>query len=116
LKSNGLITKDELAQHKNNLRDLVQLYAISAMHNCVVQVGDGTTTKLKAHPDLNHKKISVVAAVPDAIAFKPNVTVASSMFRIDADPANHCHPDLLKNSNWDFEIELDENRQLARLG
>jgi hypothetical protein len=38
------------------------------------------------------------------------------MFYMDADPADHCHPELLSNPDWHFEIELNENRQLARLG
>jgi hypothetical protein len=40
----------------------------------------------------------------------------SPMFYMDADPADHCHPELLSNPDWHFEIELNENRQLARLG
>jgi hypothetical protein len=43
LKTNGLITNAELSAIKDSLRTLVQLFAVSAMHNCVVQIGDGTT-------------------------------------------------------------------------
>ena len=40
----------------------------------------------------------------------------SPIFYMDADPADHCHPELLRNPDWHLEIELNENRQLARLG
>jgi|SRR5215813_385839 len=48
LKGNALITNEEIRTHGTELKMLVQLYAIAAMHNCVVQVGDGTTVHLKA--------------------------------------------------------------------
>jgi hypothetical protein len=47
LKSNGLITRTELSTHGETLRMLIQLFSVAAMHNCVVQVGDGTTTQLR---------------------------------------------------------------------
>jgi hypothetical protein len=115
LKSNSLIMKDELAQHKESLGVLVKLYAISVMHNCIVQVGDGTTTQLLARADQKANTISILAGVPDGRATLPNLTLASPMFYMDADPADHCHSELLDNPEWDFEIELNENRQLARL-
>ena len=116
LKSNSLIMKDELAQHKESLGALVTLYAISVMHNCIVQVGDGTTTQLLARADQKANTISILAGVPDGRATPPNLTLASPMFYMNADPAAHCHSELLNNPEWDFEIELNENRQLARLG
>lgn len=112
LKSNGLIMKDELAQHKDSLSVLVKLYAVSVMHNCIVQVGDGTKSQLRATAEPKSKTISVYAGVPLPPS---NITVASPMFYMNADPADHCHPDLLNGSGWDFEIELNENKQLARL-
>jgi hypothetical protein len=85
------------------------------MHNCIVQIGDGTTTQLRASADQKAKTISVGAGVPNDQP-PPMLTVLSPMFYIDADPADHCHSELLNNPEWDFEIELNENRQLARLG
>jgi hypothetical protein len=114
LKSNGLIVKNELAQHKESFSVLIKLYAISVMHNCVVQVGDGTKSQLRARAEQKSRTISVSAGVPDTIN-PSNITLASPMFYMNADPADHCHPELLIDSDWDFEIELNENRQLARL-
>jgi hypothetical protein len=37
LKSNSLITKQELREHRTDISILVQLYAVSMMHNCVVK-------------------------------------------------------------------------------
>jgi hypothetical protein len=124
LKSNGLITKDEISKHGDDLRVTIQLYAIAAMHNCVVQIGDGTTTQLKAAPV--GKSISVSARVPNLYsAYNAPVTyIAAAMFTAELDPDVHCHPDLrvtgtpphAKNQEWNFEIELAPNKLLSRLG
>jgi hypothetical protein len=60
LKSNGLITKDEIRDHTDTLRILVQLYAVAAMHNCIVQIGDGTTTQLKAKAEITRTYLKIV--------------------------------------------------------
>jgi hypothetical protein len=112
LKSNGLITKEELVSHKESLSVLVKLYAISVMHNCVVLVGDGTKSQLRARAEPKSDTISVFAGVPDTTD-SGKLTLASPMFYINANPADHCHPDLLNESDWSFEIELDEDRKRA---
>jgi hypothetical protein len=114
LKSNGLITRTELSTHGKTLRMLVQLFSVAAMHNCVVQVGDGTTTQLKAKPEADVKQIWVNAAVPGAVPNLPRVNISCSMFTADVDPAVCCHPDLLTKQDWDFEIELSPDRRLSR--
>jgi hypothetical protein len=48
LKSNGLITREELRSNRARLGEIVQLFAVALMHNCVVQIDDGTTTQLRA--------------------------------------------------------------------
>lgn len=115
LKSNGLITKEELSEHREALRALVQLYALATMHNCVVQIGDGTTTQLKVKPGPDAKQITVNAAVPDAFPNQPLIFINSSMFTADVDPSIHCHPELLANWDWNFEIELAPDRRLSPL-
>ena len=114
LKSNSLITKEELSEHQESIRTLVQLYAVAAMHNCVVQIGDGTTTKLKARPEPDAKQIMLNAAVPDAVPNKP-MFVSTSMFIAKLDPNIHSHPELLANPEWDLEIELDQDKRLSPL-
>jgi hypothetical protein len=113
LKSNGLITRDEIRKHREDISTLVQLYAVAAMHNCVVQIGDGTTTQLKGKVDLNPKQIRVLAASMPAPNL--NMTLSSSMFAVDLDPTIHCHPDLLVDGSWDFEIEVTPDKRLSPL-
>jgi hypothetical protein len=104
----------ELSTHGKTLRMLVQLFSVAAMHNCVVQVGDGTTTQLKAKPEADVKQIWVNAAVPGAVPNLPRVNISCSMLTADVDPAECCHPDLLTKQDWDFEIELSPDRRLSR--
>jgi len=113
LKSNGLITTQEIRTHKAKLKPLVELYAVAVMHNCVVQVGDGRTTQLKAGVGEQGKRIEVYVDVPDA-PWK-NVTMRSAIFSIRADATVHCHPDLLTDNPWNFEIELTPEGRLAPL-
>jgi hypothetical protein len=115
LKSNGLITKDEIRDHTDTLRILVQLYAVAAMHNCIVQIGDGTTTQLKAKAEITSKQIPANAAVPNTLPHMPRVFISTSMFTADLDPTVHCHPDLLEKQEWDFEIEVAPDKRLSPL-
>jgi hypothetical protein len=46
LKSNGLISKEDERSHRDMLRAVVQLYAVAAMHHCIVQVGDELSPNL----------------------------------------------------------------------
>ncbi len=115
LKSNGLITHKEIRLHKDALKTLVQLYAVAAMHNCVVQIGDGTTVQLRSSPSMGDKQINVLADVREAIPGYPNVAITSSIFTAHTDPIVHCHPDLLTGSAWNFEIEVSPDKRLAPL-
>jgi hypothetical protein len=114
LKSNGLITKDELRQHAKAIGIFVQLFAISVMHNCVVQIADGTTVQLKAKAEKDAKRIDVNAPIQNAFPHVPGVLLATSMFTVNLDPAVHCHPNLLAG-DWDFEIEFAPEGLLSRL-
>jgi hypothetical protein len=115
LKSNGLITREQIRAHSEDLRTIIQLYAVTAMHNCVIQIGDGTTTQLKARPEPEIQKIMVNAFVADALPHKPGVFIATSIFTAEASPSIHCHPDLLATKEWNFEIELAPDRRLTPL-
>jgi hypothetical protein len=88
---------------------------VAAMHNCVIQVDDGTTTQLKAKPEPDVKRICVNAPVTGAVPNLPQIIMSCSMFTADVDPAASCHPDLLANQDWDFEIELSPDKRLSRL-
>jgi len=111
LKSNGLITTDEIRKNENKIKYLILLYAISVMHNCIIKVDEETLIKLKVATDKINRQILVNAAIP--IDF--NIKVSSSMFTIDADPAVHCHPDLCTEEQFDFEIELATDGRIVPL-
>jgi hypothetical protein len=111
LKSNSPISKDEIRTHGDTLRTLVQLYAVTVMHNCPVQVGDGTNVQLIAGHDKGNK-IHVSAPIP---VDKPQFMI-SPMFLTNLDSASHCHPTLLTMNFWgDFEIELGRDQRLTPL-
>lgn len=112
LKSNGLITKEEIRENRSALSALIPLYAISAMHNCVIQIGDGTTTQLRGAA--TGDGIDIDATVPALFANKPGVGVSCTMFSSALDPNLHCSPELLSGA-WDFEIELRPDKRLSRL-
>jgi hypothetical protein len=111
LKSNNLISKAEIRDHGDSISRLVQLYAVSAMHNCVVQIGDGSTTILKAAAEAN--QIVIRASVPSPAPGRPNVNLACDMFIAHLDPATHCDAEMLAAEDWDFEIEISLDRLLA---
>ena len=118
LKSNGLITKEELRAHSARLRNLISLYAVAAMHNCVVQIGDGTTVQLKANASAGEKEISVEAAVPLEPPhgnYHGRVLISASIFTTHLDPVEHCHPDLVSVSPWDMELEVGHDGKLSAL-
>lgn len=112
LRSNGLISREQIREHKDRLRTLLLLYAISAMHNTVIKIDDGIETTLKASPDTHNKSISVDASAPN-----PNGVGAifAPLFVAEIDPSAHCAPVMLERRPWDFDIELAPNGKLAPL-
>lgn len=114
LKSNSLITKEELKEHRQRIERLVILYAIAAMHNCVVTIGDGTKTQIRGTA-VRPKGIAILAEVP-LETYEEKVRVAAPMFQYDEDLQLCCEPELLDGGPWDFEIELSSSGHLARLG
>ena len=115
LRSNALISKEDERSHAKSLRTLVQLYAIAAMHHCIVQVGEGSTVQLKARPEPIVKQIHVNARVPLPDAERNNVVLSASIFTAELDPAVHCQEELAAAQNWDFEIEPSPDKRLSRL-
>ena len=114
LKSNGLITKDEMSIHRDELNVLIQLFAVATMHNSRIQIGDGTAIRLKGRPHDN--RIAVNAAVPNAVPDQPNIFISCAMFMADLNAAIYCEPELRPNAvDWDFEIELAPDKRLRRL-
>jgi hypothetical protein len=113
LKSGGLISRAELREYGDHVASLVELYAVAAMHNCMVQVGDGSTVQLKG--GVHGESLQILAGVPGAWPASPDVITAAPIFSVSADAAIHCHPDLQARDSWDFEIELAPDKRLAPL-
>lgn len=115
LKSNGLITKDEIREYREEIGTLVQLLAIAVMHKCRVLLSDGLTTTLEASLNKHVGAVEILASVPNAVPGMPNCLIASAMFSANIDLIRNCHPDLLAGGRWDCEIELSPDKRLSPL-
>jgi hypothetical protein len=113
LKSNGLITTQEIRAHQSVLAAVVPLFAISVIHNSEIILKDGTKTRLIGRADEDGLHVS--SHVPTAIPGYPDILVATSMFVSGLDPAVHCSPPL-RWRTWNFEIELGPDKRLTQIG
>jgi hypothetical protein len=119
LKSNGLISKSEIRENSERLKKLILLYAVAAMHKCVVKIGDENVIQLRAESDLANNEISVKAAVPvqsPAGIGEGRILLQSTIFRAHLDPSENCHPNLLATASWDFDLEVGHDEKLRILG
>lgn len=107
LKSHGLITKEEIRTH-SELKPIIGLYAITAMHNSIVKLNDGDDAQLyaSASADKTDEGISVMATAP--VSHEGNtVFVGGTIFSTDLNPEAFCEPRLLiETEPWKFDIEL----------
>lgn len=112
LRSNSLLSKEEAREHSEYLHVVVPLFAVSAMHHCIVKVGNGTTCVLEgiAHG----AEISVFASVPTSLPDK-DIEIAKAIFTVGVDPGKYCHPDLQDGKQWGFEVELNTDVKLTPL-
>ncbi|MBS0246828.1 MAG: hypothetical protein JSR61_09420 [Proteobacteria bacterium] len=116
LKSNALITKEELLTHRTFLEQIVKLFAVSLMHNCVIKIPSASTTKLKAGIESNATdKISVTGIVKGAASDLPLIGFGFNIFEAHLSCADNCDPILLETKDWDFEIEIGPNGRLTKL-
>jgi hypothetical protein len=113
LKNNGLITKDEIRNHKNDIDAIIKLFAVSSMHNCIIRIDDGMTCQLKASPGPD--EISVNAVVPIDFTGAPSVGFCASIFSVNLQPEANCHPEMIADPTWDYEIELAPDKRLSPL-
>jgi len=119
LLDNELLNKNEFKRFMT-LKVLVGLYAVSQMHQCMIDLGDGTYAELSAGATLSQGKIEVNAAseLPDV---NPTglVLISATFFATTIDVKAHCETDLHPTSDqdvkWKFPIELTNAGLLARL-
>jgi hypothetical protein len=102
LRSHGLLQHSELQQFRS-LKAGIVLYAVTVMHQCKVQLGDGTMASLKAHGGVApNSRIGVLATVSVPLPGKSGrlVQIASDMFTTDLDTQANCEEEL-QNGEWD---------------
>ncbi|SHG40496.1 hypothetical protein [Bradyrhizobium erythrophlei] len=112
LKSNALVIKSE-TDALSKLQPVIELFAIAAMHNCRIQMDDGSQIVLKAAP--SDAGIDVNAAIPThKLKDGGEIFLSSSIFKSKINPKEFCEPNLLE-SNWSGEIELSSSGRLSLL-
>jgi hypothetical protein len=114
LKSNGLISREEILENQTYLWTITKLFAVCVMHNCNISIGDGEVVALKAGANKKDKEISVFAPI-SVTTVEKQVFWASPIFHVSLDPLVHCHEYLANNDEWDFEIELGTDGRICRL-
>ena len=116
LKSHGLIQKPEIRAFEM-LKAAVALYAITVMHNCVIQIREGVSLKLTAGANL---LIEVSAAVPVPMTgintLGGLINLASSIYGTAYDCEHYCEPALLAMPRpWTCDLEVTPNMRLGAL-
>ncbi len=114
LKSNGLITTDEL-RRAHVFRAPVLLFAIAIMHNSAIRIEDGSIIRVCARR--TNEGVCVSAAVPVLRIGQPNeVKFACDIFTTDVSAEEFCSPTLLREQDWSaIEIEFGDSGKLTVL-
>lgn len=107
LRSNALLKKDEVTVF-NALRPAIALFAVSEMHDCVIQLGNGNVSRLRAGVGAS-AHICVDAPLEEP-------AWSSAIFSTDLKAAEYCTPELLDvPPPWSFPLELVAPGLLAQL-
>jgi hypothetical protein len=116
LVSNKLLAPKEIQQFVK-LKDVIALYAMTYMHECVINLDDGTIATLSASPDCGTGTIGIFAKAEVTTQGK-NVFIAAPIFTTKIRAVDCCEPSLLNLNTavWECHLELTPNRTLARLG
>ena len=127
LVDNNILKTEELRAFQQ-LSDVVVLYAISVMHESIIDLADRTKASLHAAADVGRGCIGIFAkAELYSVGNEKRLSAAPGEMHEMAVPivettltaAEHCERDLVINNNeiryWDFHIELKPNRKLGKL-
>jgi hypothetical protein len=110
LAMNGLLKPKERRQLRLR-KNAITLYAVSHMHQCVVDLGDGTKAKLFARSNIGGDCFGIVASAPVR-----SFTVVGAMFQTGMNLDEACEPDLLTAvDQWEFGFELTPKGTLTQL-
>jgi hypothetical protein len=114
LKNHKLITLEEIDCNKLFLSECIALFAISKMHNCKIDLGDGTFSVLKAWANVQQSRMKISLGVPCTSPNRPDLTIATNMFVANIDPLKCCDPTLTaEEKTWDFDIELNSQCKIV---
>lgn len=112
---NNLLAKNELKAFAK-ISPALSLYAVSVMHKCVIDLGDGSTATLGAMANTGHGKVGVFAHSAVKAEDGKDRIIAGSIFETGLNAQDCCEPELLGISgDWPFHIELTQKQQLTRL-
>jgi hypothetical protein len=119
LLANDLLRREEQRAFQQ-LETSIGLFAVSQMHRCVVDLGDGTKAELQAGATHSQRKIFVNAAA-EIFGVNPTgkVLISANFFTTNIDVAANALPDLHPPSDqqtiWPFPIQLGPDGKLGRL-
>jgi hypothetical protein len=116
LVSNSLLRRSERRRF-SKLNGVISLYAITYMHECVIDLGDGTKATLSASPNCGDGMLGVFAKA-EVTAQGKNISIAAPIFTTTLIAAEFCEPSLLHNAMpvWTCHLELTPYMTLAELG
>jgi hypothetical protein len=117
LLENGLLLRTEILALLP-MSGAVALFALSHMHQCIVDLGDGIKGRLDASPfGGGSDKIAVIATVP-AMDSK-RVSMAHAIFLTDRTAAADCVTGMTAaspNPVWPYPVELGSDKKMRPLG
>jgi hypothetical protein len=119
LLANDLLREEEQRAFQQ-LATLIGLFAVSQMHRCVVDLGDGTKAELRAGATHSQREIFVNAAA-ELFGVNPTgkVLISPNFFATNIDVVANAVPDLHPQSDqqteWPFPIQLGPDGKLRRL-
>ena len=119
LLANDLLREEEQRAFQQ-LGTLIGLFAVSQMHRCVVDLGDGTKAELRAGATHSQREIFVNAAA-ELFGVNPTgkVLISANFFATNIDVVANAEPDLHPPSDqqteWPFPIQLGPDGKLRRL-
>jgi hypothetical protein len=117
LHANGLLHQTEMKAFRK-FKTFVALFAISKMHQCMIDLGDGTQAELLG--GATHSNIEVNAAA-ELFGVNPTgrVLISSTFFHTSVDVMEYAEPELhppsAQEATWKCAVELTSAGKLKKL-